>query len=732
MKKLILTTIALAGCALLAFADKKDEYIRFTDTIRAEVYALDLPQFKVKEIPDKYKNESSVIKAVYEEVGAKKKTGFGHIPGTLRFSQKAQIRGSHLTRLLVHINDKVALDTYSELDFNTAHRTKYWDGYEKYRHAVGVRIIKPDGTIKDIDTSEFVEVEEGKKGEKQSRNLAVPGLEVGDDIDLFYYTESKLQNVHPDPVTFDMRYDAPIMSYQIHCVVDDNLTTQYRTLNGAPDFTISRDEDKNYVLDLEMTDIEKEPRLWYNSAMQSPTIKMYIFNRRNSDEYTPQSARKDGLMANPDILYILEDRWVAWDWWIQTKSVGTMAQAYIRDGKKIGKTLKDLVKKGEISNQQAADYIYNTLCYIYFAKGASFDETKFIRQLKADLESDKIPSTIGISTVSSLEPLDQLANLKNSIAFFKVGDDNPRYYFPPVRGILAPSEIPANLQGRQALMWRKPKERRKNSTTDEDFFILPEGTPEDNRNVTTIDAAIDGTELKITRTESYLGATKTSGLQVLSEEDINEGYLKYLNRYGLDVIIKENKKEIADRAERYADGRKQQKEDFKKEIRSYHDTDAVEFTDGKVSNLGVDPDNPELIYTVSYTMADLLKRAGKNLILSTGKLLSSQIETLPSDRERADDVYLTAPREYVTRININIPSGYQVNQRSLEALNTSVSNNTGCFTVKAISPSGDTVTIEITKRYAKSGLPSGQWPDLLKILDGANDWQSSTLLLNKI
>lgn len=131
-------------------------------------------------------------------------------------------------------------------------------------------------------------------------------------------------------------------------------------------------------------------------------------------------------------------------------------------------------------------------------------------------------------------------------------------------------------------------------------------------------------------------------------------------------------------------------------------------------------------------MADLLKRAGKNLILSTGKLLSSQIETLPSDRERADDVYLTAPREYVTRININIPSGYQVNQRSLEALNTSVSNNTGCFTVKAISPSGDTVTIEITKRYAKSGLPSGQWPDLLKILDGANDWQSSTLLLNKI
>lgn len=731
MRKFILTTIALAGCALLASADKKDEYLRFADTIRAEVYSLELPQFKVKEIPEMYRNESAVIKAVYEEVDAKKKTGFGLIPGTLRFSAKAQIRGSHLTRLLVHINDKAALDKYSELDFDTDRRTKYWDGYEKNRHSMGVRLIKPDGTVIDIDTSEFVDVEEGKKGEKKSRKLAIPGLEVGDDIDLFYYTESKLQNVHPDPVIFNLRDDAPIMNYRIHCVVDDNLSTQYRTLNGAPEFTVSRDEDKNYVLDLEMTDIKKEPRLWYNSGLQSPTIKMYIFNRRNSDDYTPISARKDGLQANPDVLNILEDRWGAWDWWIEAKSAGTMAQSHIRDGKKIGKTLKELVKKGEITHQQAADYIYNTICYIYFAKRASFDEIKFIRQLEGDLEVNKIPSTVGISTVNTLERLDQLANLNNTIGFSKVGEENPRYYFPPIRGILAPTEIPATLQGRQALMWRKAKERKRNSTTDEDFFHLPEGTPENNRNVTTIDATIDGSELKITRTESYLGATKTSGLQVLSEEDVNEGYLKYLNRYGLDVSIKENKKEEADRAERYADGRKEQKEDFKNEIRSYHDTDAVEFIDGSVTNLGIDPDNPELTYTISYTMADLLKRAGKNLILSTGKLLSSQIEILPSDRERSDDVYLTTPREFVTRINVNIPAGYKVNQRSIEALNTSVNNETGCFTVSTATPAPERLAIEVTKRYAKPQLSAAQWSELLKVLDAASNWQSSTLILEK-
>jgi hypothetical protein len=38
---------------------------------------MELPAFNVKEIPDKYRNESAVIKAIYEDVDAKKKTGFG-------------------------------------------------------------------------------------------------------------------------------------------------------------------------------------------------------------------------------------------------------------------------------------------------------------------------------------------------------------------------------------------------------------------------------------------------------------------------------------------------------------------------------------------------------------------------------------------------------------------------------------------------------------------------------
>lgn len=365
--------------------------------------------------------------------------------------------------MLIHINDKAALEKYSELDFNTNKKTRYWDGYEKNRHAMGVRLIKPDGRTIDIDTSEFIEVEEGKKGEKKSRKLAIPGLEAGDDIDIFYYTESKLQNVHPDPIIFTLRDDAPIMNYTIHCVVDDNLSTQYRTLNGAPDFNVTRDEDKNYVLDLELRDIEREPRLWYNPARQSPMVKLYIYNRRNSDDFTPKSARKDGLQPNPDALTILEDRWDAWTWWIEAYPVGgTMAQDYIRDGKKLGKAIKEMAKKGEITPQQAADYLYNLQCYIYVAMRGKLDDVTFIRQFNHDLRILGIPTTVGVSTTGDNEPLDMLANLNNTKAFNMVDGDTPRYYFPRCVAYWHLRNSPPICRAKRPICGARPRNARKN------------------------------------------------------------------------------------------------------------------------------------------------------------------------------------------------------------------------------------------------------------------------------
>lgn len=736
MKRILLLT-ALIMCVIAMRADDMAEYRAFADTVRSDVYSMDLPAFKIKEIPDKYRNESAVYKAIYENFDAKKKTGVGVRPGPLMLptiSRRARVEAVHLTRMLIHVNDKAALEKYSEFDFGTDDKKSYYEGYEKSRRAMGVRLVKPDGRIVDIDTSEFVEVEEGKKGEKKSRKLAIPGLEVGDDIDVFFYTETRMQNVHPDPLTFYMKEDAPILNYQIHCVIDDNLTTQYRTLNGAPDFTVSRDYDGNYVLDMVMTDISsKEPRLWYRPSQQSPQVKMYVFNRRNSSDFTPKSARTDGLQSNPPAPMIIGDRWDQDDWWLEKGAMSgdLVMKNYLKDGHKIVKDIEKMVKEGKITSREGADYLYNLICYLYIGNRARLNLRDFALQYYSLLKAHKFPIEGGMSSIPDQEPLDEVINLGNTLFFTRLQGDTTRFYFPPSEGIFAPSDIIPGAQGRKAVMWRKPKERKK-EPDGTNYFRIPASTSADNRNVTDVDAALDGTSVVITRKESHSGTTKSHAYGILSEEDMNEGYRKYLSRYGHVVNVKENKKEAADRVERYADGRKEQKDDFKTEIENYHGTPAAEFTDGKVTSLGVDPAAPALVYELTYRMDNLVKRAGNNLVLSIGKLLNDQIEVLPSDRDRDVDAWMRSPREYVTRINLTLPDGYKVDSKAaISALDCSVVTSAGKFTVKAESTSPGKLSVEITKVYSKALVPSAEWPEMLKVLDAASAWNAATILLEK-
>ncbi len=736
IRKILLITAVLLGAAGAMRADDMAEYRAFADTVRADVYSMDLPAFKVREIPEKYRNESAVYKAIYENFDAKKKTGVGVRPGPLMLptiSRRARVEAGHLTRMLIHVNDKAALEKYSEFDFGTDNKKSYYEGYEKSRHAMGVRLIKPDGRIVDIDTSDFVEVEEGKKGEKKSRKLAIPGLEIGDDIDVFFYTETRMQNVNPDPVTFYLKEDAPILNYRIHCVIDDNLSTQYRTVNGAPDFTVTRDDDGNYVLDMEIADISsKEPRLWYRTSQQSPYVSMYVFNRRNSSDFTPKSARTDGLQANPSAAAIIGDRWEQDDWWLEKGSMAgdLVLKNYMKDGHKIAGEIEKMVKAGKISPAEGADYLYNLLCYTYIGNRARLDLHDFAVQFYGLLKAHKFPVEPGLSSIPDQDPLDEVINLGNTIYFVRLQGDSARYYFPPSVSIHAPSEILSTAQGRKAIMWRKPKERKKDPDGD-NFFTIPMSDADDNRNITDVDVTVDGTALVIARKESHLGYTKRHAYNILSEEDMNEGYRKYLSRFGREVNVKEKKKEAADRVERYADGRRQQKDDFKEEIENYHGTAPAELIDGKVVSLGVDPAHPELVYELSYRMDDLVKRAGKNLVISVGKMLNDQLEVLPSDRDRDVDAYFGSPRRYITRITLNVPAGYSVNPKDLSALDRSVTNAAGTFSVKTIGPEEGKIVIEVTKCYDKALLPVAEWPDMLKVLDTASAWNSVSLLLEK-
>ncbi|MDE7388182.1 MAG: hypothetical protein K2M97_02895 [Muribaculaceae bacterium] len=729
----LLSAAIIAAICMTVTAKADDEsaqYRQFSEEIKAEVYGMDLPAFKVTEIPEKYRNESAVVIAVYHGIDAKKKTGFGRKPGELLvFTRKARVEGGILERMLIRINDKAALEKYSEFDFATKLRKKHYDGYEKHRQVMGVRVRKPDGRIIDVNTDDYVEVEEGKNGREKRRKLAIPGLEVGDDIDVFFYTESKLQNRHLDPMEFYLKDDYPILNYTIHGVIDDNLTTQYRTINGAPDFKVSRDADKNFVLDMEVTDIGgKEPRIWYNPVQQSPMVKMSIFNRR-SEQYTPPSARKDGLQGNPDVKTIKDDRWDSQFLYLQPK-IGEMfiTDNNIADGKAIVKRLDALLKLGQYSTTDVSDYIYNLYAYVCLIN--DLDPSKYgLQPMWQYMNRRKAAPERGLTSDSRNQPIDSILDSDDAIWYLHPAVTD-RYYVP-WEGVFAPSEVPPLVQGRKAQAWRPAKERKKHPETEADIFLLPESSADDNVSTSTVNAAINGSDLRITRTESATGTTKYNAQKILTYENLIKGYEEYLNRDGITVKPKANKKRDAEREERFADNRSKQTDKFKEEISSYHHGEMpTDFEGGKVTAIGIDPANPALEYELTYTMNGLVKQAGKNLVLSVGRLISDQLELLESDRTRSDDVHMISARTYSTIINVELPAGFHISDASLTALARNVSNPAGSFRVSATQTDGK-LRVEVTKIFNRRIIPAAEWPELVSIVDAAKSWESSTVLLEK-
>ena len=197
--RVCLCTLLLIGTTCV-YADKLEKYKAFADTIRKNVWAMDLPQFKNTNIPSKYKNESAVIVASYRDVSVAQKSHLNLLTViNLSFKMKRNIISSDLNRVCIHINDQAALKKYSEFDFISYYQRYRLGWSEKVQHVLGVRVIKPDGTIREVSTDDYVNTAEGKKDKEKGQKLAVPGLAVGDNIDIFTYEEKKFEEHTMEP-----------------------------------------------------------------------------------------------------------------------------------------------------------------------------------------------------------------------------------------------------------------------------------------------------------------------------------------------------------------------------------------------------------------------------------------------------------------------------------------------------------------------------------------------------
>ena len=732
MKQNVLFLMGLLALLLVApqaNADDKEKYKLFAEETRKVVWALELPEFANTTVPDKYKDESAVILAAHSRLEVTKKTRFnvGAFLGGFHYIDR-EVNCRDIYRMLVQINDQAALKEYSEFDYRAEIRKKNWRYDEKYQQVLGVRIIKPDGTVKEIDTDEYMTVTEGKKDNEQRQKLAVPGLEIGDKIDIFFFNYTSLENHNLDPFVFRFRQSYPMLSYTVHCEIDDKLTTQYRTLNGAPDFAQSRDEEGNILLDVAMKDIgQTEPDLWYNPMQQTPMTLLYITNSKMKKyTYIPESAKKTGLHANPDAATIQEDDWKFMEQ-VQGSSSGMSTPAKTA---RFYRNVKN-IKKKDWSDEKKADFIYNYYRLALMTdRNSNYNSSAFITFFANLLTwAADVHNLTGITTHKNQEPLDQLASYRNTTWFVALPESG-KYYFPPT-AYLIPHEIPARYQGRQAILEPdKEKSKKLKIKSEREHLILPANSATDNLNVTTIHADIDNTLLTLNRTELRTGTQKEFMQRALVKmEDVDATYRRLLS---IDKELAEEvgKKYADDLQEVFRKGREQEKEDYKWEINYYHGENAKELLGYRMQCLGNQPDSASFIYNVRYTMENFVRKAGPNYVLSAGKLIGENTRIEGKERKRSADIHMSAPRTFQWHISVNLPAGYQVTPEGMEKLNVNVENECGAFIAKAASEDGKLV-LDITKRYNHQTEPVANWEKLLKIQDTAKEYEALSVVLRK-
>lgn len=692
-------------------ADEKADYLKLAQKVRQEVWSSTPADFQKRTVPDRYKNASAVILSYYRELSTdyyRKATA--DLVLNLRLTR--QIDCTDMERMLIQINDKKALKDYSEFTFKTKSRKWTWGYHHKTQTVLGIRVIKKNGNVQEVSLDDYVDVKEGKNDKDLSQKIAVPGLEVGDCIDVFSLDQIDTQEQQLDPFYFVLRQDEPVLYTKVHCVLDQSLATVYRTMNGAPDFTQTTDKDKNAVLDMVMDKpVDAESSIWYNSLEQSPFIEMYITPTKAKVAVVEKAMRQKGVRGNPDVTPILQDDW-------------KLLKSYVSKGgyspAGLPSTYKSVfksAKKEGMSAEEKADRIYS---FEYVSGGASqrvFNTVaNYLRKLGVEIE-------MGITTPFGALPVDKLINYNSTSWFFRLKGTDV-YYFPGTYPKVA-SEIPYIYQGRKAYM-----------QDSEEQITIPVSQAEDNKSVNDMVVKLDGTKLDISRKVTYSGEQKMYGQSLVSPDNTLfgssqlEAYWRYLKYDDKDPYSCYTKKESAELKGAFNEYQKNAIDPFKAEISSYHDGDPVQVGGYGVDCVGIRRDSSNFVYHVDYVMDGMVKRAGNNYLLSVGKLIGSSLKLEGKDRERIDDVWRKMAFVDEWNIEIPLPKGYKVSAEALKKIETSVANECGEFTVKATA-GNESVKVYVRKCFAHRVEPVSNWSKLLALVDACSAFTDKQMVIAK-
>ncbi|MBK8494765.1 MAG: DUF3857 domain-containing protein [Chitinophagaceae bacterium] len=242
-------------------------------------------EFKVTEVPDKWKNESAVIIGMKEEYLFKRQA--------LRGKGVSGVNIKEFVHKRIKLQDKNAVEKFSTFYYVTIGT----DGKADYT------VIKSDGKTIAIDMKSAIEEEQDIpdiykpiyfKLQVKSWKIAIPDLEVGDIIDYTINStldwDMKTEGINFTPFIFSLSNNYPTMYQQYRFTMANGMKVKYRSFNGAPnlkfDSKASVYGDRESYLSYYFLDKDREKTIderWSYALRSTPSVKFrvvfWILNR---------------------------------------------------------------------------------------------------------------------------------------------------------------------------------------------------------------------------------------------------------------------------------------------------------------------------------------------------------------------------------------------------------------------------------------------------------------------
>ena len=630
----------------------------------------------------------------------------------------SKVAVTQLIHRKVKILDDSAIEYFSEITFPGESKEV---GFKRERTSSGVRILKKNGKIENIQSENYIRNEDDN-----TKKLAVPNLELGDVLEYFIFAKDIYGSVilGSSPLIFDyftLQGEYPILHYKY--IVQSEKGYKTWLLSNNDRVKVKTDKSQKNILAqyVEEKMLESaEGEMWNNPYKDLPSLKVQVNGYKTLGDVKGQPLTDSEVMDYTRSLFYISsfDR--------------NIEKAYKKSLKKRGaerlsksETLKDyyyflrhLMKHREILasefNERDRNFSAN---YFYYAMIRKMEELGIEYRYLAAMQRDD----------GGLDDVINTAELN----FLIRAEIDGGTYFSYLSPFTPYGHVPYVLENSEAfLVYNVSEFKAMGKLKLGKRIVIPGSLSKDNAmshqstvnfdkdDLTTVSVKTDVT-LTGHQYPAYVYPLVDWYEEIWNEIDKFETQ-ELANSNDAKGALKMQRKKVIENRKEYMT---EQHEAFAK---NHYYQDIKEVKNSKATLVEKDGKPTEMKIHFDCEMDNLMKKVGQNYVLKLGKLVGGQVNV--TDEARKHDVYMDYARMFDYTVKINLPEGYSVD--GLDDVNTTVDNAAGMFKLSH-KLDGQELTLRFTKVYRNNFQTKEEWSLMKEFLEPANLFESKEILLRK-